>query len=92
MKESNVTPFLNVPPFSSCSRGEQLGMNYISHHVRMQEVGIPKLQAVLPSVKSETPSLYVHLVLLLFNVHSVQIVQPVPCDKSAAGLSFHESP
>lgn len=72
VKESSVTPFLNVLPFSSCSRGELLNIKYISHHVYIQGFGITKPQAMLCSVRSEIPASYMHSVLLLFNVHSVQ--------------------
>lgn len=73
-KESSVTPFLNVPPFSNCSRGELLSSKYISHHVHIQRFGTTKPQAMLHSVRSENPTFYKHSVLLLFNVHSVQII------------------
>lgn len=74
VKESSVTPFLKVPPFSSCSRGELLSIKYISHHAHIQGFGITKPQAILRSVRSEIPAFYMSSVLLLFNVHSVQIV------------------
>lgn len=74
VKASSVTLFLNVPPFSSCSRDELLSIEYISHQVHIQWFGITKPRAMLHSVRSEIPAFYMHSVLLVFNVHCLQIV------------------